>query len=231
MIKILIKWDDMPSNLKNDSVRHYYEILSRRKGSLIVKRAFDIIVSMLMIILFSPIIIIIAAAIKLTSPGPIFFRQERITTYGNPFKIFKFRSMVSDAEKIGSQVTVKNDCRVTNIGKILRKFRLDEVPQLFNIFLGQMSFVGTRPEVRKYCDCYTDDMKATLLLPAGLTSLASINFKDEEKLLTNSENVDDAYVNDVLPQKMKYNLEYLENFGFFYDISIMFKTAWAVIKR
>lgn len=175
--------------------------------------------------------ILISIIIKITSPGPVFFMQERITTYGMPFKIFKFRSMVCNADKIGSEVTVQNDCRITKAGKILRKLRLDEIPQLFNIFLGQMSFVGTRPEVRKYVEEYTQEMKATLLLPAGLTSLASIEFRNEDDLLTDVENVDKTYVEEVLPQKMRYNLEYLEKFGFLFDISIMFKTALAVFKK
>lgn len=230
VISILLSWDALPDSLKNSYVELYYQILCKKKFSLIVKRTFDIIVSTMMIILFLPIILIISVAIKLSSPGPVFFMQERITTYGKPFKIFKFRSMVNGADKIGSQVTIKNDSRVTGIGRIIRKFRLDEIPQLFNIFVGQMSFVGTRPEVRKYCDKYTPEMLATLLLPAGLTSLASIKFKDEEKLLASAESVDETYVNEVLPQKMKYNLEYIKNFGFFYDIKIMFKTAVAVVK-
>ncbi len=227
----MVKWNDIPENLKNESVKYYYEILQKRRISLVVKRIFDIVISLMMIVILSPIMVLISIIIKITSPGPVFFTQERITTYGMPFKIFKFRSMVCNADKIGSEVTVQNDCRITKVGRIIRKLRLDEIPQLFNIFLGQMSFVGTRPEVRKYVDQYTQEMKATLLLPAGLTSLASIGFKDEDNLLTDAENVDKTYVEEVLPQKMKYNLEYLKNFGFFFDVSVMFKTFLAVLKK
>lgn len=174
--------------------------------------------------------IIIAVWIKCDSKGTVFFRQRRVTTYGRVFYIFKFRTMVSDAEKLGTQVTVQNDSRVTRAGKFLRKCRLDELPQLFNVLKGDMSFVGTRPEVERYVERYTDEMMATLLMPAGITSLASIKFKDEEKLLDGAENPDDVYVNEVLPQKMKYNLEYINKFNFFYDIKLMFMTFFAVLK-
>ena len=174
--------------------------------------------------------LIIAVWIKCDSKGKVFFRQRRVTTYGRVFYIFKFRTMVSNAEKLGTQVTVQNDSRVTKAGKFLRKCRLDELPQLFNVLKGDMSFVGTRPEVERYVDRYTDEMLATLLMPAGITSLASIKFKDEEKLLDGAENPDDVYVNEVLPQKMKFNLEYISKFNFFYDIKIMFMTFFAVLK-
>ena len=173
--------------------------------------------------------LIIAIWIKLDSKGPVFFRQRRVTTYGRVFRIFKFRTMVTDAEKKGTQVTVKGDSRITKAGKFLRKCRLDELPQLFNVLIGDMSFVGTRPEVEHYVDRYTDEMNATLLMPAGITSLASIKFKDEEKLLDGAEDPDEVYVNSVLPQKMVYNLEYIRKFNFFYDIKLMFMTFWAVI--
>ena len=138
--------------------------------------------------------------------------------------------MVSDAEKLGTQVTVSNDSRVTKAGHFLRKCRLDELPQLFNVLKGEMSFVGTRPEVERYVDRYSPEMYATLLMPAGITSLASIKFKDEERLLDGAKNPDDVYVNDVLPQKMKFNLEYIRDFSFFYDIRLMFMTVGAVLK-
>ena len=157
------------------------------------------------------------------------YKQERITTYGKAFKIFKFRTMIENADKIGSLVTMDNDGRVTKLGRFLRKVRLDELPQLFNILFGQMSFVGTRPEVQKYVNCYSEEMLATLFMPAGVTSLASISFKDEEKYLNSDESVEDVYINKILPDKMKYNLEYIENFNIFYDMKLMFKTVLAVL--
>ena len=228
----MIKFIDLPTEFQNDSVKKYYEIVSKKKLSLVFKRIFDIIFSVLiLLILFIPIVII-SIAIKLDSKGSIFYRQERVTTYGKKFRIFKFRTMVSNADKIGTLVTVKLDSRITKVGKFLRKYRLDEFPQIFNIFLGEMSFVGTRPEVTKYVERYSDYMYATLLLPAGLTSYSSINYKDEDEIISkhldNDSNIDDIYVNYILPDKMKYNLEYIERFSFWYDIKIMFKTFLSV---
>ena len=145
------------------------------------------------------------------------------------FKILKFRTMVVNAEKLGTQVTSKDDPRVTKVGKFLRKYRLDELPQIINILKGELSFVGTRPEVPRYVSRYTDDMIATLLLPAGVTSEASIEFKDEEKILDNSSNVDDDYVYKVLPLKKKYNLGYIKQFTVLYDFKVMLRTVGAVL--
>lgn len=223
-------WDKLPEQFRNESVRPYYDILKKRTASLILKRIFDIVTGLVLTVIALPFMIIIAVWIKCDSKGKIFFRQRRVTTYGRVFYIFKFRTMVSDAEKLGTQVTVQNDSRVTKAGKFLRKCRLDELPQLFNVIRGDMSFVGTRPEVERYVERYTDEMMATLLMPAGITSLASIKFKDEEKLLDGAENTDDVYVNEVLPQKMNYNLEYINKFNFFYDIKLMFMTFFAVLK-
>ncbi|MEG0229908.1 MAG: sugar transferase, partial [Oscillospiraceae bacterium] len=164
------------------------------------------------------------------SKGPVFFRQIRVKRYGETFKIFKFRTMIVNAEAVGTQVTTDNDPRITKIGNVIRKFRIDEIPQIINIFLGDMSFVGTRPEVPRYVEKYTDEMLATLLMPQGLTSLASIEFKDESTMLDNSSNPDETYVNEILPEKMKYNLQYISKFNFFYDIKLMFKTFFAVLK-
>ncbi len=223
------KWDDLPQKFKNDEVKQYYDILYHRQESLILKRAFDIVVGLILTVIALPFMIVIAVWIKCDSKGSVFFLQRRVTSYGRVFRIVKFRTMVSHAEAMGTQVTVNNDSRITRAGKFLRKCRLDELPQLFNVLKGDMSFVGTRPEVEKYVDCYSNEMLATLLMPAGITSLASIKFKDEEKLLDGAENTDDVYINTVLPQKMKYNLEYLKKFDFFYDIKIMFMTFFAVI--
>ena len=203
--------------------------MKKRGANLVIKRIFDIIIALIITVIALPFMLIIAVWIKLDSKGPVFFRQRRVTTYGRIFRIFKFRTMVTDAEKRGTQVTVKGDSRVTRAGRFLRKCRLDELPQLFNVLCGDMSFVGTRPEVERYVDRYTDEMNATLLMPAGITSLASIKFKDEEKLLDGANDPDEVYVNTVLPQKMIYNLEYIRKFNFFYDIKLMFMTFWAVI--
>jgi hypothetical protein len=228
----LIKYKDLPKEFQNDAVKKYYEIVSRKKISLLFKRIFDIIFSILiLLILFIPIIII-SIAIKLDSNGSVFYRQVRVTQYGKRFRIFKFRTMVTNADKIGTLVTVKSDARITKVGKFLRKYRLDEFPQIFNILIGDMSFVGTRPEVTRYVEKYSDYMYATLLLPAGLTSYSSINYKDEDEIISehlkDNENIDDIYVNYILPDKMKYNIEYIERFSFLYDIKIMFKTFFSV---
>ena len=214
--------------MKTDEVKPYYLALKKKTGSLIVKRLFDIIVSLILLILLSPVFLVISIMIKTDSKGPVMFRQVRVNQYGKTFRIFKFRTMVTDAEKLGTQVTVDNDSRITKTGNRLRKCRLDEIPQLLNILKGEMSFVGTRPEVEKYVNCYTPEMRATLLLPAGVTSTASIAYKDEDRLLKDAVSPDDVYVKQILPEKMKYNLEYLKNFGFFYDIRVMIRTVTAV---
>lgn len=224
------KWNDLPKEMQVEQVKKYYEILQCHKGSLLAKRIFDIIVASLLVVILSPILFLLSILIKIDSPGPVMFRQVRVTTYGKPFRIFKFRTMVNNADKIGTQVTTKGDSRVTRMGKMLRGCRLDELPQLFNVLKGEMSFVGTRPEVGKYVAHYTDEMKATLLMPAGITSRASIEYKDEERLLESAENADEVYIHQVLPEKMKYNLRAIEKFSFWDDIKTMFATVIAVIK-
>lgn len=224
------KWNDLPKEMQVKEVKKYYDILQRRKGSLVAKRIFDVIVACALTIILSPILLILSILIKLDSKGPVMFRQVRVTTYGKPFRIFKFRTMVNNADKIGTQVTTKGDSRVTRMGKLLRGCRLDELPQLFNVLKGEMSFVGTRPEVEKYVAHYTDEMKATLLMPAGITSRASIEYKDEERLLESAEDADDVYIQQVLPEKMKYNLRAIEKFSFWDDIKTMFATVIAVIR-
>ncbi len=223
------KWNELPEFMKNEEVKKYYNILQKKKASLMLKRIFDIIVSILMIILLSPVLIAVSIWIKLDSKGPVFYRQERITQYGRVFRIFKFRTMVTGADKIGTLVTTKNDSRITRVGEKIRKCRLDEIPQLFNILFGDMSFVGTRPEVKKYVDVYTDEMMATLLLPAGVTSLASIQYRDEDEILAKyvdeEHSVDEVYVEKILPDKMKYNLKYLKSFSIVEDIVLCVKTV------
>ncbi len=224
------KWEKLPAELQTDAVRKYYDILRKKQVSLFFKRAFDILLSALMLIVLSPIFLILAIAIKIDSKGPVFYRQERVTQYGKTFRIFKFRTMVQNADK-GSQVTVNNDARVTRVGKFIRKCRLDEISQLIDVFRGKMTFVGTRPEVPKYVAEYSDEMMATLLLPAGITSLASIYYKDEAEILDGAEDTDKVYVERVLPEKMYYNLRAIEKFGFFGDIGTMFKTAFAMLGK
>lgn len=228
---MLKKWDKLPDFMRNDEIKPYYDILSKKKFSLFMKRVFDITVALIMLIILSPLIIIVSILIACGSKGGVFYRQERVTKYGKIFRIHKFRTMVANADKVGSLVTTAQDNRITGIGKVLRKLRIDEVPQLFDIIAGDMTFVGTRPEVKKYVDNYTPEMLATLLLPAGLTSEASIRFKDEARLLDNADDVDKVYIEQVLPPKMKYNLESIKNFGFFKDIGTMFKTAFAVLGK
>ena len=226
---ILKKWEDLPENLRTDAVRPYYDLLSKRRGSLLLKRCFDVVVSALMLLVLSPIFLVLAIAIKLDSPGPVFYRQVRVTQYGAEFRIFKFRSMVQGADKRGSLVTVSGDSRITRVGHFIRNCRLDELCQLIDIFRGTMTFVGTRPEVPKYVAAYTPEMMATLLLPAGVTSEASILYKDEAELLDAASDVDAVYIRDVLPGKMQYNLDALKNFSFFSDIKTMFRTVFAVL--
>lgn len=227
---ILKSWDTLPEELRTEQVRPYYDALKKKQGSLVCKRVFDIVVSAIMLVLLSPVFLLLAIAIKLDSPGPVFYRQERVTQYGKHFRIFKFRSMVTNADKLGSQVTVSGDARITHVGHFIRNCRLDELCQLIDIFRGTMTFVGTRPEVPKYVAAYTPEMMATLLLPAGVTSEASIAYKDEATLLDAAEDVDKVYIEQVLPAKMRYNLDALKNFSFFGDIAIMFRTVFAVLK-
>jgi len=225
---MLLDWEQLPRNMQNDAVQPYYDALSKKKVSLFCKRVFDFIVALVLLIVLLPIFLFLALLIKLDSPGAVMFRQVRVTRYGKEFRIYKFRTMVQNAEKLGTQVTSKNDARVTRIGGFLRKFRLDELPQLINILLGDMSFVGTRPEVPRYVKQYTDEMLATLLLPAGVTSEASIRYKDEDKLLTDAEDADKTYVEQILPQKMQYNLHSLLEFGFANDLKTMINTVTAI---
>ena len=222
-------FDSLPEEFKNDEVHTIYKKLEKRKASLFCKRAFDIVVSFIVLIILLVPMGIIAVAIKSDSKGDVLFCQRRVTTFGKEFKIYKFRTMVQNAESLGAQVTTDGDVRITKVGRFLRKYRLDEFPQLINILKGDMSFVGTRPEVPKYVSAYTPEMYATLLLPAGITSLASIKYKDEERLILEAEDADKTYIEDILPEKMRYNLEYLEKFSFFGDIKLMFMTFFAVI--
>lgn len=226
---MLRKWEELPEKMQTEAVRPYYEYLNKKRGGLMLKRAFDVIVSIILLIVLSPLLLILSIMIVTDSKGGVFYRQERVTQYGRTFRIFKFRTMVANADKIGTQVTVQNDSRITKIGEKLRKYRLDELPQLINILLGDMTLVGTRPESTHYVKYYTPEMYATLLLPAGVTSEASILYKDEAELLRDAEDADKMYIEKVLPEKMKYNLESIRKFSCLKEIGTMFKTVLAVV--
>ena len=231
VMSMLRRWDEIPEFMRVAEVRPYWETLYKRRWQLILKRLFDLLVSsVLLLILFIPMLII-AAVIKLDSRGPVFYRQERVTTYGRVFRIHKFRTMVDHADEIGASVTTDHDRRVTRVGAFLRDFRLDEFPQLLDIVAGNMSFVGTRPEIPKYVKQYTNEMLATLLMPAGITSEASIRYKDEAKLLDDADDVDRVYVEEVLPAKMVWNLESIRHFRFLREIITMLRTALAVFTK
>lgn len=226
---LLPDFDKLPSKMKNDEVKLYYDILSKKKADLLFKRLFDILFSVILIVILAIPMLAVAIIVKSTSPGPVFFRQRRVTTGGRIFRIFKFRTMYVNDDRKNSQVTSGSDSRITPVGRFLRKYRLDELPQLFNVICGDMSFVGTRPEVERYVDAYTPKMYATLLMPAGITSMTSIRYRNEEEILEKADDVERAYIEEILPQKMKYNLEYIENFHFFYDFYVAVLTAVKVL--
>lgn len=226
---MLREWDRLPKYMQTKEVRPYYDSLKKKKVSLVLKRGFDVVVASAMLVAFFPVLIAISLMIVKDSKGGVFYRQERVTQYGRKFRIFKFRTMIANADKIGTQVTVSNDNRITKVGEKLRKYRLDELPQLINIILGDMTFVGTRPESTHYVKKYTPEMFATLLLPAGVTSEASIRYKDEAELLDKAADVDKVYVEKILPEKMKYNLESIEKFNIWRDLKTILKTIKVVL--
>lgn len=225
------KWEDLPEHMRCDEVRPYFDVLNKKKASLFLKRVSDIFLAIILLILCALPMLIIAIAIKIDSKGPVFYRQERVTTYGKRFRIHKFRTMVANADKIGTTVTVDGDSRITGVGNRLRHLRLDELPQLIDVLTGNMSFVGTRPEAVKYVEQYRPEYKATLLLPAGITSEASIRYKDEDKLLKAADDVDRVYIEKVLPDKMKWNLKSILEFRFGRDVATMFRTVAAVLGK
>ena len=229
----LKQWEDLPEKMKNDKVLPYYDIIKKKTASLLWKRVFDICLSVVLLVVLSWLFLILAILIKRDSCGPVLYRQPLITQFYRPFTIYKFRTMTDHGEQMGALVTTQNDMRITKIGKKIRKYRLDELPQLVNVLKGDMTFVGTRPEVLKYVECYDEEMYATLLMPAGITSLASIRFKDEEKILSaySEQEIDKAYQSVILPKKMQYNLDYLRKFSFFYDLQLCFQTIIAVCKK
>lgn len=229
---LLLPYDKLPEEFRCPQVKKYYDILDKKRFSLLLKRAADIVLAFIMLILLLLPMAVISVAVKLSSKGPVLYKQERVTKYNKTFRIWKFRTMAVGADQAGALVTSANDSRITGVGAKLRKLRLDELPQVFHVLSGKMSFVGTRPEVRKYVDAYTPEMTATLLMPAGITSLASIRFKDEDELIgsvSDPAEVDRIYIEEILPQKMEYNLEYLSHFGFRQDIKLMFSTVKHVV--
>lgn len=226
---MLPDWKDLPDEMKNDTVKKYYKSLAKKESALIIKRMFDVWMSVFLLVFFMPVILVMAVLIKLDSKGPVIFKQTRVTAGNKDFTIYKFRSMVNDAPKLGTSVTVASDMRITKVGQFMRKYRIDEIPQLVNVLKGEMTFVGTRPEVRKYVDAYTPAMMATLLLPAGITSEASIMYKKEDELLASAEDADQVYIQDILPEKMKYNLKSIRKFSLLNDLATMIKTVIAVI--
>lgn len=228
---MLRKWEDLPEFMKTSEVRPYWEKLWKKRGQLVFKRIFDLVVGLILVTILAIPMVIIAMMIKLDSEGPVFYRQERVTTYGKHFRIHKFRTMVSNADKIGTAVTVGNDNRITRVGSKLRRVRLDELPQVLDVIAGTMSFVGTRPEAVKYVEKYKDVYNATLLMPAGITSEASIRYKDEDKLLNTADDIDKVYIEQVLSGKMKWNLRSIESFSFLGEIATMFRTVFAVLGK
>ena len=225
------RWEDLPAEMQIDEIKPYYEVLEKKKISLALKRVFDVVVSALMLMILSPVILILSIAIKIDSPGPVFYRQVRVTQYGRKFKIHKFRSMCDGADKKGTLVTVGNDMRITRVGKIVRKCRLDEIAQLIDVLKGDMTFVGVRPEVPRYVEKYKAEWNATFLLSAGVTNLTCIYFKDEDEMLAGVEDADKVYVEDILPIKMKWNLKGIKEFSFWGDIKLMFMTFFAVLGK
>ena len=228
---MLKKCDELPESIRIPEVKPYYDVLNKKRLSLFLKRAFDFCAALIMVIILAIPMAIIAIWVKADSKGPVFYRQERATAYGKHFRIHKFRTMVSNADKIGSTVTVGNDSRITKVGSKLRGHRLDELPQVLDVISGSMSFVGTRPEAVKYIERYEPEYRATLLMPAGITSEASIRYKDEDRLLNAADDVDKVYIEKVLPEKMKWNLKSIKEFSFSGDIATMFRTVFAVLGK
>ena len=228
---MLRRWEKLPESMRREEIRPYYEVLRRKRGQLFLKRVGDLIVAVIMLVFLAIPMAVIAILIKTDSKGPVFFRQKRVTKYGKVFRIHKFRTMVDKAESLGTAVTVDHDARITKVGSKLRGLRLDELPQLIDVLTGDMSFVGTRPEAVKYVERYEPEYYATLLVPAGITSEASIRYKDEDKLLSGAEDTDEVYVTKVLPEKMKWNLRSVREFSIFRDILTMFRTVAAVLGK
>ncbi len=227
---ILTDWNELHAEMKNDAVRRYYDILSSKKGSLLVKRCFDAAAAFTLLALLSPLFAGLAAAVRLDSPGPAFYRQKRVTRDGREFRLHKFRSMRTDADK-GLHLTSGDDPRITKTGRFIRKYKLDELPQLIDVLKGDMTFVGTRPEVPEYVSKYTPEMFATLLIPAGITSKASVIYKDESSLMSGETDTEKVYLEKILPDKMRCNLSELEEFSLLNDLRVMLDTVAEVFRQ
>lgn len=192
------------------------------------KRGIDFLAAFAGIVLFSPFWILISALVAITSRGPAFFRQERVGREGKIFRIVKFRSMVAGADKIGSGITRAGDARVTRFGSVIRKLKIDEIPQLWNVLVGDMSLVGPRPELPCYVANYTPEQRAVLVVRPGITDISSLRYRHEEELLARSHNPEEFYEKVVLPDKLALNLEYIQNMSFFFDLKLIFQTIVAV---
>lgn len=216
---------------ENAGVVDFDALMKKKKAALFFKRCFDVTASFFGILFLLIPFAAVAVAVKCSSRGPVFFRQVRVGKNGREFRIYKFRTMVADAEKKGMQITVGGDSRVTGIGRVLRKTKVDELPQLFNVFAGQMSFVGPRPEVPHYVDMYSDYQKNVLRIKPGITELASIVYRDENDVLAKSEDPERTYIEEIMPEKIKLNMQYMQKMNVFYDIYLIFRTFAAVLKR
>jgi lipopolysaccharide/colanic/teichoic acid biosynthesis glycosyltransferase len=193
------------------------------------KRIFDFIASLIGLILLSPFLVIIGILVKISDKGPVFYRSKRVGQNFKPFYLLKFRTMVVNAEELGPSITKGGDQRITKIGRFLRKTKLDELPQLWNVVKGELSLVGPRPEVEKYISFYKDDYKEILKIRPGITDYAAIKFRNEEEFLAKFEDVEKAYIENVLPEKIKLYKTYLNEIGFLTDLKVIFKTLWAII--
>lgn len=228
---LITKYSELPPKMQNEATKKCCETLLAKKGTLLAKRIIDFTVCLLIFIVVSPIFLIICLLIKLTSKGPVFFKQERVGRDMKSFKILKFRTMVKDADKKGIALTTGNDSRITPFGAFLRKINMDEMPQLLNVIKGDMSIIGTRPEVWQYVNVYTDAMLATLLLYPGMVSIASIHYKNENDLLTGISDVEKTYIEKILPDKMRYNIDYLKNISVSGDFRILIKTIACAFEK
>ncbi len=194
------------------------------------KRALDLAVSVPALIALAPLFCVVAALVKAGSPGPVIYAQERVGRRGRPFRLWKFRTMVADADKSGPAVTSSGDARITPLGRTLRKWKLDELPQLWNVVRGDMSLVGPRPEVRKYTDIFRDDYSEILEISPGITDYAALEYRNEEEVLARYPDAEEAYTSVVLPEKIALYRQYLREMGFRSDLKIIFRTIREVIR-
>lgn len=225
------QFEKLPKNMQNEAVKPYFEVLKKRRGTMFFKRFLDLLIAFIVLLILSVVMIPAAIAVKLSSKGPVFYCQQRVGQFGKPFKMFKFRTMVVNADK-GSQITVgDSDPRITKVGKILRLSRIDEFPQLINVLKGDMGLVGTRPEVQHYVDYYSDEMMATLLVRPGMVSEASIEFRWENDLLEKAEDAEKMYIEEILPAKMKYNLLYTKDLTIGKDVVVLLRTVGCIFHK